>query len=319
MAKAALLTRRAGDPRPSSTIEYWLTGDRLFATTLAVSIVAHAIALAVRFRPFDFDRFAAPSPPLEVALVNARTESKPTQADVLAQANLDGGGNTEAKRRAKTPLPVMPRREPAAEPETAPTPQPLERLEELEQSSRELMSQLKTGAPPLPELRQITPAPERAEATEPRHLPSAGDILRNTAEVLQLEAKISRDFDAYQQRPKRRFIGARASEYRFARYVEDWRQKIERIGNLNYPEAARQQRLYGSLVLTVSIRSDGSVENVEISRTSGHRILDAAAIRIVELAGPFAAFPSDIRRDTDILHISRTWTFTRGDSFSGAE
>jgi protein TonB len=118
--------------------------------------------------------------------------------------------------------------------------------------------------------------------------------------------------DAYQKRPKRRFVGARAEEYRFARYVEDWRLKIERVGNLNYPDAAREQKLYGSLLLTVSIRSDGSVENIEISRSSGHKLLDAAAVKIVTMSAPFAPFPTDIRRDTDVLHITRTWTFTKG-------
>jgi len=117
----------------------------------------------------------------------------------------------------------------------------------------------------------------------------------------------------YQKRPKRRFVGARAQEYRFARYVEDWRLKIERVGNLNYPEAARELKLYGSLLITVSIRSDGSVESVEINRSSGQKVLDAAALRIVEMSAPFAPLPPDIRRDTDILHITRTWTFTKGD------
>ena len=93
----------------------------------------------------------------------------------------------------------------------------------------------------------------------------------------------------------------------------DWRAKIERVGNLNYPEAARALKLYGSLLITVSIRSDGSVENVEINRSSGQKVLDAAAVRIVEMSAPFAAFPPDIKRDTDVLHITRTWMFTKGD------
>ena len=91
------------------------------------------------------------------------------------------------------------------------------------------------------------------------------------------------------------------------------RLKVERIGNMNYQEAARQKKLYGSLLITVSIRSDGTLENVEINRSSGHRVLDAAAVRVVEMSAPYAAFPPDIRRDTDILHITRTWTFTKAD------
>ena len=111
-------------------------------------------------------------------------------------------------------------------------------------------------------------------------------------------------------------MGASAEEYRFARYVEDWRLKVERIGNLNYPEAARMNKLYGNLILTVSIRADGSVEKVVIDRTSGQRVLDAAASRIVEMAAPYSPFPPDIKRDTDILDITRTWTFRRGDELS---
>jgi monofunctional biosynthetic peptidoglycan transglycosylase len=131
-------------------------------------------------------------------------------------------------------------------------------------------------------------------------------------EAIRLEAQIARDLEAYQKRPKRRFIGARAEEYRFARYVEDWRMKVERVGNLNYPEAARAQKLYGSLILTVAIKADGSIEHILVDKSSGKKILDAAALRIVQLAAPYAAFPANIRRDTDILEITRTWTFTRG-------
>ena len=130
--------------------------------------------------------------------------------------------------------------------------------------------------------------PTPTDAAEKTELPTANELMQRTLEAMRLEAQIAKDMDAYQKRPKRRFIGARAEEYRFARYVEDWRLKIERIGNLNYPEAARQQKLYGSLLLTVSIRSDGSVENVEVNASSGQRVLDAAAVKIVEMSAPFA-------------------------------
>ena len=141
-------------------------------------------------------------------------------------------------------------------------------------------------------------------------------MMQRTREAMRLEAQIAKDMEAYQKRPKRRFVGARAEEYRFARYVEDWRLKVERIGNLNYPQAARDRKLYGSLLLTVSIRADGTLEAVEVNRSSGQRILDAAAVKIVEMSAPYAPFPPDIRRDTDILHITRTWTFAKGDELT---
>jgi len=262
----------------------------------------HLVVLMMHFSPFDLTKLHDKGPPLEVALVNAKTVAKPAKADILAQANLDGGGNTDANRRAKSPLPVLPKNSPDSQIAVA-----TQRVEALERKTRELMTQLQS-VPALPSVQPPTEAPEKTD------LPSANELMQRTLEAMRLEGQIAKDMEAYQKRPKRRFIGARAEEYRFARYVEDWRLKIERIGNLNYPEAARQQKLYGSLLLTVSIKSDGSVENIEVNRTSGSRVLDAAAVKIVEMSGPFAAFPPDIRRDTDILHITRTWTFTKADA-----
>ncbi|HEY5307539.1 MAG TPA: TonB family protein, partial [Casimicrobiaceae bacterium] len=240
--------------------------------------------------------------PLEVALVNAKTAAKPAKADILAQANLDGGGNTDADRRAKTPLSVLPLNSPDQQVAVA-----TQKVETLEEQTRELMTQLRSA--PIAAVQQ-----KPVDAAERTELPTANELMQRTLESMKLEAQIAKDMEAYQKRPKRHFVGARAEEYRFARYVEDWRMKIERVGNLNYPEAAREQRLYGSLILTVSIRNDGTVENIEINRPSGNRILDAAAIHIVELSGPFAPFPPDIKRDTDILNITRVWTFTKGDA-----
>ncbi len=125
------------------------------------------------------------------------------------------------------------------------------------------------------------------------------------------KAQTARDFEAYQKRPKRKFIGAHTQEPRFASYVKDWRLKIEQLENLNYPEAAKREKLYGTVQLTVGIKSDGSLESVEINRSSGNNILDEAAIRIAKLAGQngFAPFPPEISQDIDILHITRTWVF----------
>jgi protein TonB len=278
--------------------------DRVLATALAGSILLHVFVLALKFSPFDLSALDR-GPPLEVALVNAKSKSKPTKAEILAQANLDGGGNTDANRRAKTPLPVLPRE--SANNDLAVATQ---KVETLEKQTKELMTQLRT--PPA-----VAPAvPKPADMPDPTVLPSAAELMQRTLEAVRLEAQIAKEMDAYAKRPKRRFVGARAEEYRFARYVEDWRLKVERVGNLNYPEAARAQKLYGSLLLTVGIRTDGSVESVTVDRGSGQKILDLAATRIVEMASPYAPFPPDIKRDTDILYITRTWTFAPGDSLT---
>jgi len=179
------------------------------------------------------------------------------------------------------------------------------RVQALEAEAKELMISLKSKAvvaPPAPPL--AGPAPSDAEAR---------DLLQKSLEIERLEAQIRREHQAYQERPKRKFIGARTTEYRFAQYIDNWREKIERIGNLNYPEEAKARGIHASLQLTVAIKADGEVEAIEVNKSSGYKFLDQAAIRIVRLAAPFERFPGSIRADTDILHITRTWTFTKSD------
>ena len=267
---------------------------------VTISIAVHAVALSLHFT-VGSGRTHDPNPPLEVALVNAKSATKPVKADLLAQANLDGGGNTEQDRRAKTPLPALnptPRRDIAVA---------SVREEVKENATKEMLTQLRdpTAIP--------TPEPKPLSDAEPTSSQTANDLLEKMQEAMRLEAKIARDMDAYQKIPRRKSIGSQAREYRFARYVENWRARVERMGNDHYPAVARQNRLYGSVVLTVSIRADGSVENVEVNHRSKHRQLDAAAMKIVKMAGPYAPFPDDIRRDTDIISITRTFTFARGD------
>jgi protein TonB len=237
---------------------------------------------------------------MDVVLVNSRSAANPTKADALAQANLDGGGNTDEKRRASTPIPAVDERDPSREMKAAE-----ERRRQLEAEAQELMTRMKSKAAVAP-LEVVPQGAAQADA-------EAKDLVQKSLEIARLEAQIRRDYQAYQERPKRKFVGARAQEYRFAQYVDNWRQKIERIGNLNYPVEAKARRIYGRLQLTVAIKADGEVEGIEVNRSSGYKVLDQAAIRIVRLAAPFDRFPESIRSDTDVLHITRTWTFTRAD------
>ena len=163
---------------------------------------------------------------------------------------------------------------------------------------------------PAPAVAPQRKTPDKPAEPQPRQPVTSGlAVMDSIAAVARMEAQIDRRLNEYAKRPRKAVIGARTREHRFAQYLEDWRLKIERVGTLNYPEAARG-RLYGSLLLLVSIRADGSLERVEIQRSSGVKVLDEAAVRIVELAAPFAPFPPDIRTDTDIIEIVRTWTFT---------
>lgn len=285
--------------------EYWSGLDRqsrLLAVSVGVSILLHAILLTVHFRYPDAMRWKPANQPLEVILVNAKTREKPSRAKALAQANLDGGGNTDAKQRASTPLPVTAPRDPGRD-----LAETRRRQRELEaQQQRLLALEREQGAKVPAESQRQTPA----EETSPQV--SGRDIADRSLAMLNLQAQIARQTQAYQERPRKRFIGANAREYRFAQYEEDWRAKIERVGTLNYPAEARG-KLYGTLRLTVTIRPDGTVDSIDLDRSSGLKVLDQAAFRIVQMAAPFAVFPPDIRKDTDLLVITRTWFFAQGD------
>ena len=272
--------------------------SRALATALSISVVFHAIVLSIHFKLPDTLRGIAASQ-LDVVLVNSKTRARPEQPDVLAQSSLDGGGDTELDHRAKSPLPLLQPPERGADLKQA-----TRKVQDMEARQRQLLSQLQASE----EIASAEPEPQ----AEVKSQISGTELADSALIISRMEAQIARQIDEYNKRPRKTFVGARAAEVRYALYVEDWRQKIERIGNLNYPETARG-RIYGSLTLTVSINSDGSLAAMDLERSSGYKILDAAAQQIVRLAAPYAKFPPDIRRETDILVITRTWYFTRGD------
>ena len=276
--------------------------DRVLGAAVGISILLHGVLLSVHFKLPDPLKWKSPEQPLEVVLVNAKTRERPSRAQTLAQANLDRGGNVDENRRAKTPLPVTAPPKPGKDLADA-----QRRMRELEAQQQRLLAQARESAVRVPkETRRAAPA-EEAPAQ-----PSGRDLADLALAAMRLQAQIDRQIQEYQKRPRKKFIGANAAEYRFAQYEEDWRAKVERVGTLNYPPEARG-KIYGNLRLTVTIRPDGSVESIELDRSSGLKVLDAAAFKIVRMASPYAAFPPNIRRDTDLLVITRTWFFGQGD------
>ena len=285
-------------------LEYWSGLDRqsrVLAMSVAVSILLHAVLLTIQFRFPDAPRWQSANQPLEVILVNAKTNDIPSRAKALAQANLDGGGNTDEKLRASSAAPVSNPRQPGRD-----LAESQRRQHELEAQQHKLLALNREPGAKVP-----TESQQQASAEISSQV-SGRDMAERSLAILHLQAQISRQTQAHQERPRKRFIGANTKEYRFALYEEDWRAKIERVGTLNYPAEARG-KLYGALRLTVTIRPDGTVEAIDLDRSSGLRVLDQAAFRIVQMAAPFAAFPVDIRKDTDLLVITRTWFFARGD------
>lgn len=284
-------------PGPLADME---PSQRNLTLALGVSVFLHAILLSIHFKlPQALDK--ATERALEVILVNSKSAQRPSEAQAKGQANLDGGGNTDEDRRLKTVMPVT-----KATQDGSDIIEAQRRVVQLETQTREMMTRLKSDT-------VVANDPRKNDPTPPAPNPVSGlDLASNALAIARLQGEISKNVDEYNKRPRKKFLGARIEEYRFAQYVEDWRQKVERFGNLNYPEAARG-RLYGSLVVTAVIRADGELERIDVNRPSGQRVLDDAARRIIQMAAPYAPFPDNIRRDTDVLEITRTWNFTSAD------
>jgi len=265
-------------------------------------------------------------------LVNAKTEQAPENATLIAQANLDRGGNTDDNRQMKTMLPALKRQTMDVkfqEKEEAATAaksvklkaneeQKVKRVADLEKQAEALLTQLASDHKAVTDAVKTatTPVvkPELAQENLTSKKFDRDDLLAASLEIDRLEAQIAKQQEKYQKRPKRRFLGARTMEADDALYLEAWRQKVEKVGNMNYPTSARAQKIYGRLQLTVTIRADGSVEGVTIDKSSGSNILDDAAINIVNIAAPYANFSEKMKKTTDILGITRTWTFTNEDT-----
>lgn len=318
-------------------------GDRL-ALMLCVAMILHAmLVLGVGFSPEPKQMPALSA--LEVILVNQFSDHAPKDARILAQRNLEGGGDSDTLERPSAPL-TAPFPDPlpavAAVPTPALEPQPEQRemRDAAAQARIEMPSEdhddsaskdpvltsersdpdwqrpatdARPGAEAPPEsAREQTPQPELTE----RPLPSAAQLMTSSFALASLSAELRQKMESRAQRPRHKYISASTQEYRYAAYMEAWRAKVERIGNLNYPDEARRRGISGGLLLDVALNQDGSVREITIRRPSGHEILDQAAIRIVELAAPFAPFPPDIAKEVDILHVTRTWQFRNEGGFA---
>jgi protein TonB len=154
---------------------------------------------------------------------------------------------------------------------------------------------------------KATPDEDKPAVPQPAIGPDAADT---AAMILELEAEIAEQTRAYNQRPRRgQITGVRARQSNFARYYEDWRAKIEHISELHYPAAARG-KMYDNLLITVSIKKDGSIDKIVIHRHSKYPVLNEAALKIARLGEPYAPFPPEIAKDYEVIDITRTWTFT---------
>lgn len=266
--------------------------------TLVLSVLVHAmLVLGIGFAAED----AAPVvPTLDVILSQTRSALTPAQADFLAQANNQGGGEHERSSRPTAP-------------QAGPLPQPEDGL-----APRPLRAQTPAPSPP-PEARVIAstrattpmPSPQARPDVAPAPLPPGQEKIARDIEMARLAAEIQLRSQQYAKRPKRKFVSASTKEYAWAQYLRGWVDRVERVGNLNYPDEARRRRIGGLVVISVGVRRDGSVESTRIIQSSHVPMLDNAALRIVQLSAPFEPLPKT-QEDPDILHVTRTWQFMPG-------
>ncbi len=279
--------------------------DRL-SFTLFLGVIFHAaLILGVSFTMTE----RRPAPQLlEVTLAQYKTEVSPEDADFLAQANQEGSGSIEKEAILSTTQ------------EANFSDNDLNEIQPIEQAiardkpvqDTQLVSTL--GASKL-KTSLFTKQPQetdiRGKDDETRSL------LQQNLDIASLEAKLAQQKQIYAKRPRKRHLSSESTkEARDAAYIEKFRRTIERIGNLYYPEEARQKEIYGAIRLMVAIDKQGKVIDIKVLKSSGKKILDDAALRSVKNAAPFDPFPPEIKRDTDILEIVRTWKFEKGSYFS---
>jgi protein TonB len=275
--------------------------ERLSAT-MVLSLLLHG--LLILGVGFALDSAAPVVPTLDVILSQARNALTPEQADFLAQANNQGGGEDDkAVRPRDSQTGDLARPEPGLAP-------------------RELRAQSPQPAPP-PQARVVSstagepsvPQPETVPEAAATPLPPGDRRVAQDVAMARLAAEISANTRLYARRPSRKFVSASTREYAWAAYLRTWVDRVERVGNLNYPDEARKRRMRGTVVINVGIRRDGSVEGAEIVRSSGVPLLDAAALRIARLAEPYPPLPRT-EEDPDILNVVRTWQFMPGGTMS---
>ncbi len=266
-------------------------GSLNLKTALVLSIFLHSLLLLIQFPTPQATTQLSRS--LEVILVNAQSQKKPINAKALAQVALEGGGQAD-QGRATT---LSGQADDAVNQRELISSQ--ERLKQLEVLQHNLAgAQLYSGL-----------------QTEVAQVRAGKDVkTQRELEIKRLQAQISDNIKTYNERPRKHFFSPSTSPYAFALYEEAWRAKVEQVGNDNYPDELKG-RIYGKLRLTAYIRANGTLENVELDRSSGSAMLDRAALKILRMSSPFSAFPSEMRQKADILAITRTWVFSR-DSIS---
>lgn len=267
------------------------SADRLVSTLFLAGVVHALIILGVTFAMPKPDQA---SKSLEIVLVRQSSDRAPKKADFLAQENNLGSGESQEKKKL----------EEAGSPQQMAQRQGQQAAEVKDDSSQK--SSAKKVLVQKRSKKKISTADKEKKEDKPRKI-STESLAQ---QISQLSRELSEEQQNYTKRPRVKFINSMSTkEYGLAQYELEWKRKIERVGNLNYPDEARRKKLSGQLVLVALINSDGSLEKVKITKSSGHQVLDDAAMRIVELSAPFGALPKNVTQNYEQLSITRTWRF----------
>jgi protein TonB len=270
-----------------------------FMLFLVLAVALHALALFGIHFGVSLKPVTRLADTLDVVLVQWRSEVEPEKADYLAQVSQKGGGETTEKTRPSERV-------------SGEIPTPLD--------GQDIQQSIEQAPAPEVELREIvaveteSASPIRPTTVEQPDIkqPTAAELMQQSRNIASLQPEISRERQWKSSLPRREFISANTKEYEFASYMSAWVSKVERVGNLNYPHELRQKMLHGDLILTVGIQQNGTVESIDVRRSSGVDEIDRAAINIVQMAAPYAPLPDNITDRVDVLHITRTWRFETG-------
>lgn len=282
------MTTQIASPQISSN-------DRLGMTIFFALLFHGIVILGITFVSSPSAKQKIP-PSLDIILVNTSNSETPEEADYLAQTTQDGGGNSDEKVR-RTDLfsaPTLSKEAGIAQQQSV-TQTPVKKQESKKAYLTQSSSTHKV---------KTQDKHQNKEKHEQILTPQQKNML-----AARMAEELSLTFQEYSQRPKEKFLTSRTKEYIAASYMRNWIDKIERLGNADYPDAAIRERLSGTLILDVVINSDGSLKEINLRRSSGHQILDDAAKRIVQMSSPFQAFPANLQKQADIIHITRSWEF----------
>ena len=292
---------KPGSRRPAASV----TANDRFSFTLFLAAVLHAILILGVGFTLPPPKSSAES--LEITIAHNKSEIVPDDADFLAQINQQGSGTLEEKAIVSTTKIAD------FEDNVVRKVNPVEQQaskKSVEQTGKKYLSTSTAS------IFKTAKNPQEQELEKTSQISTIA-MYQRSMEIASLEAQLNEKKQVHSKRPRKRQLTANSTKAaQDAAYLDAWRRRVERFGNMYYPPELKQQNAFGSLRLMVAVKADGSVHEIRILKSSGKRVIDDAAMHIVKRSAPFPSFPKEIAATTDILEIIRTWQFKKGNYLS---